>query len=350
MSGKFHLIKSLLSKQLCRLAICSLIFTSWNVFASPNSDNNTKSSLSNTKSGLVLLRYPTAQPFKVTSEFNPTRVNPVTRKVTPHEGIDFSMPIGSAVVSTGAGEVVIAKFSRSAGNYIVIKHGDNYKTQYMHLSKLLVKQGQKIKRGQKIALSGNTGRSTGPHLHYELLVNNKAVNPLSTNVKMADNFSGQLMLASNDSDSSPRAGKNKNIGNSKSASPFKKANGALTKPNYSLTKYTQESSDYANLDATSKLKGKAVNTKGNLRTASTNTKRTLTSNSGKYKYTVNKPANKKTTDLATASNSKKTPVKGNKPKSSNTFQSLSAEVGDFQSADVTSQSLGNGISYSQRIK
>lgn len=116
----------------------------------------------------------------MTSHFNPERVNPVTRKRMPHKGIDFSMPIGSTVISTGAGEVVIAKFSRSAGNYIVIRHANGYSTQYMHLSKLMVTEGQKVKQGQKIGLSGNTGRSTAAHLHYELWSNDRPIDPLSS--------------------------------------------------------------------------------------------------------------------------------------------------------------------------
>ncbi|QBH95377.1 hypothetical protein EKN56_02530 [Limnobaculum zhutongyuii] len=145
-------------------------------------------SLATGPSSSAMFRYPTAEPFKVTSQFDPYRLNPVTRKRAPHEGIDFSMPIGSTVVSTGEGEVVIAKYSPSAGNYIVIRHKNSYETYYMHLSKLMVQPGQKVSRGQKIALSGNTGRSTGAHLHYELRVNDRAVDPLSSDLVLVNNF------------------------------------------------------------------------------------------------------------------------------------------------------------------
>ncbi|MBK5073533.1 peptidoglycan DD-metalloendopeptidase family protein [Budviciaceae bacterium CWB-B4] len=145
-------------------------------------------SLATGPSSSTMFRYPTAEPFKVTSQFDPSRLNPVTRKRAPHEGIDFSMPIGSTVVSTGEGEVVIAKYSPSAGNYIVIRHKNSYETYYMHLSKLMVQPGQKVSRGQKIALSGNTGRSTGAHLHYELRVNDRAVDPLSSDLILVNNF------------------------------------------------------------------------------------------------------------------------------------------------------------------
>lgn len=186
MSFVLNPIKTVLKGPLCRILCCSLLLIAGSSYASQQSapvKNKTK--LSEETS---LLRYPTAKPFVVTSKFDAGRVNPVTRKRAPHEGIDFSMPIGSTVVSTGAGEVVIAKYSRSAGYYILIRHGNNYSSQYMHLSKLLVKPGQKVKQGQKIALSGNTGRSTGAHLHYELHHNNKPIDPLSLELQLVNNF------------------------------------------------------------------------------------------------------------------------------------------------------------------
>ncbi len=78
---------------------------------------------------------------------------------------------------------MVAKRSGAAGYYIAIRHGRTYTTRYMHLRKLLVKPGQKVKRGDRIALSGNTGRSTGPHLHYEVWINQQAVNPLTANCR-----------------------------------------------------------------------------------------------------------------------------------------------------------------------
>ncbi len=92
--------------------------------------------------------------------FNPRRLNPVTGRVAPHKGVDFAMPQGTPVLSVGDGEVVVAKRSGAAGYYVAVRHGRTYTTRYMHLRKLLVKPGQKVKRGDRIALSGNTGRST----------------------------------------------------------------------------------------------------------------------------------------------------------------------------------------------
>ena len=92
----------------------------------------------------------------------------------PHNGYDIGMPIGYPIVSVAAGKVVgTVTGSKSAGNYIVIKHngplvGDNNFTAYMHLSQILVKKGQSVKPGELIGKSGNTGRSTGPHLHFQI--------------------------------------------------------------------------------------------------------------------------------------------------------------------------------------
>ncbi|WP_159567582.1 murein DD-endopeptidase MepM [Budvicia diplopodorum] len=144
-------------------------------------------------SGLAkgFLRYPTPKQYKVSSPFNPRRLHPITGRVAPHKGVDFSMPIGSPVLAVGDGEVVVAKFSGAAGNYVAIRHGRQYSTRYMHLNKILVKQGQKIKRGDRIALSGNTGRSTGPHLHFELWVNDQAVNPLTATLPRSEGLIGK---------------------------------------------------------------------------------------------------------------------------------------------------------------
>ncbi|WP_373876062.1 murein DD-endopeptidase MepM [Pragia fontium] len=144
-------------------------------------------------SGLAkgFLRYPTPKQYKISSPFNPRRLHPITGRVAPHKGVDFAMPIGSPVLAVGDGEVVVAKFSGAAGNYVAIRHGRQYSTRYMHLNKLLVKPGQKVKRGDRIALSGNTGRSTGPHLHYELWVNELAVNPLTATLPRSEGLMGK---------------------------------------------------------------------------------------------------------------------------------------------------------------
>lgn len=95
-----------------------------------------------------------------------------------HKGIDWACPIGTAIMASCGGTVVQAGWMGGYGNCITIRHPDGRQTRYGHLSKILVKSGQSVKQGEKIALSGNTGRSTGPHVHFEIIINGSQVNPL----------------------------------------------------------------------------------------------------------------------------------------------------------------------------
>lgn len=123
-------------------------------------------------------RFPFNSRARVTSPFNPSRKHPVTGRTRPHYGTDFGMPVGTQILAPADGVVSVASFTRSTGYYIVLKHRGGYSTVYMHLSKLGVKVGQNVKMGSVIARSGNTGLSTGPHLHYELRINGRAVNAM----------------------------------------------------------------------------------------------------------------------------------------------------------------------------
>jgi murein DD-endopeptidase MepM/ murein hydrolase activator NlpD len=133
----------------------------------------------------AFIRYPVAQ-HRVTSGFNPNRKHPVTGRVSPHNGTDFGVSTGTPVMSAGDGKVIMVRNHPYAGKYVVIEHDSVYKTRYLHLSRISVKNGQLVKRGQRIGLSGATGRVTGPHLHYELLVRNRPVNPMTANIPMAE--------------------------------------------------------------------------------------------------------------------------------------------------------------------
>lgn len=106
------------------------------------------------------------------------RVSPFTGMDTLHGGIDISAPMHTPVLSVAAGTVVTAGPEKSLGNAIVVSHGYGYKTTYGHLSKVKVRAGQLIKRGEIIGEVGNTGLSTGPHLHYEVESNGSLVDPL----------------------------------------------------------------------------------------------------------------------------------------------------------------------------
>lgn len=123
-------------------------------------------------------RFPIDGKVIISSHFNPSRRHPVTGVIRPHNGTDFAVRVGTPIVSPADGVVELAKYSRTAGYYIIIRHRGSYSTVYMHCSKLLVKQGDSVKIGQMIARSGNTGISTGPHLHYELRRNGRPVNAM----------------------------------------------------------------------------------------------------------------------------------------------------------------------------
>ncbi|EGU47918.1 hypothetical protein VII00023_06267 [Vibrio ichthyoenteri ATCC 700023] len=134
-------------------------------------------------------RYPIDKQYRrITSAFNPKRKHPVTGRITPHNGTDFATPIGAPIYSIGDGKVIDIRNHPYAGKYLVIEHNSVYKTRYLHLDKFLVKKGQQVKRGQKIALSGATGRLTGPHLHFEVLVRNRAVDPMKANLPLASSL------------------------------------------------------------------------------------------------------------------------------------------------------------------
>lgn len=112
------------------------------------------------------------------SSYYGRRVSPFGRGIVFHEGIDISLRPGTPIRATAGGVVVYAGWQQGYGRLVVIDHGFGYKTKYAHNSTIKVKVGQRVKRGTVVALSGNSGDSTGPHCHYEILVGNKTVDPL----------------------------------------------------------------------------------------------------------------------------------------------------------------------------
>ncbi|ANO35580.1 peptidase M23 (plasmid) [Vibrio breoganii] len=133
----------------------------------------------------AFMRRPLEVKSRISSRFNPRRRHPVTRRISPHNGVDFAIPTGTPVLAAADGKVIMVRNHPYAGKYLVIEHGSIYKTRYLHMSRIQVKRGQMVKRGQRIGLSGATGRVTGPHLHYELLIRNRAVDPMTANIPMA---------------------------------------------------------------------------------------------------------------------------------------------------------------------
>jgi murein DD-endopeptidase MepM/ murein hydrolase activator NlpD len=114
---------------------------------------------------------------RVSSSFNPNRLHPIYKTKRPHRGTDYAAPRGTPVYAAGDGRVVEAGYTRSNGNYVFIQHGEGFKTHYLHLNKKRVKRGDRVKQGQVIGTVGSTGAATGPHLHYEFLVNGVHRNP-----------------------------------------------------------------------------------------------------------------------------------------------------------------------------
>lgn len=115
---------------------------------------------------------------RISSPFDLKRVHPISRRVRPHEGVDFAAPIGREVWSAGDGVVVFAGNQTGYGKIVIIQHERGYETRYAHLHRYVVREGERVKRRQKIGLVGNTGFSTGPHLHYEVRIFGTPHDPL----------------------------------------------------------------------------------------------------------------------------------------------------------------------------
>jgi murein DD-endopeptidase MepM/ murein hydrolase activator NlpD len=114
----------------------------------------------------------------LSSAFSNMRNHPILHEARPHEGLDVSAPMGTPIEATANGVVTAAGWEPGYGNTLVIDHGFGIVTRFAHASRLLVRVGDKVHRGDRIALVGNTGLSTGPHLHYEVHVNGRPVDPL----------------------------------------------------------------------------------------------------------------------------------------------------------------------------
>jgi murein DD-endopeptidase MepM/ murein hydrolase activator NlpD len=115
----------------------------------------------------------------LSSAFSRSRFHPILHYARPHEGIDVSAPMGAPIVAPAAGTVKLVGQQTGYGNVLEIDHGYGIVTKYAHCSRIVVREGQHVKRGQVIANVGSTGLATGPHLHYEIHVNGKVVNPLT---------------------------------------------------------------------------------------------------------------------------------------------------------------------------
>jgi type II secretory pathway pseudopilin PulG len=114
---------------------------------------------------------------KISSPFG-VRKDPFTRRTRFHSGIDISGQTGDPVYATADGTVTFTGWDKARGNHIILSHGNGIQTKYEHLSKITAETGSRVRKGDVIGLMGSTGRSTGPHLHYEVVVKNEQVDPL----------------------------------------------------------------------------------------------------------------------------------------------------------------------------
>ncbi len=149
-----------------------------NIQAQIRSLSSSSSSSSGAKYSGGVMQWP-APGYQTITSYYGNRLHPVLKVYKLHTGIDIGAPSGASVVAAADGTVIISGYSSAYGNYIVIDHGSGITTLYGHHSSNLVSKGAVVKRGQTIAKVGSTGWSTGPHLHFEVMINGATTNPLN---------------------------------------------------------------------------------------------------------------------------------------------------------------------------
>jgi murein DD-endopeptidase MepM/ murein hydrolase activator NlpD len=123
---------------------------------------------------------------RISSRFTNRRFHPVQKRWKAHKGTDYAAPRGTPIVATASGVVIKSSYTRGNGNYVKIRHNDTYTTQYLHMTKRKVKQGQRVKQGQVIGTVGSTGLASGPHVCYRFWVNGRQVDPYKQNLPSAE--------------------------------------------------------------------------------------------------------------------------------------------------------------------
>ena len=133
---------------------------------------------------------------RLTSRFG-VRRHPILGYTKMHKGVDFGAPTGTPVMAAGNGVIEKAEWFGGYGRYVRVKHGEPYSTAYAHLSRFArgIRAGSRVRQGQVIAYVGTTGRSTGPHLHYEVMVAKKQINPMGVKLPTGRNLTGKDLAA-----------------------------------------------------------------------------------------------------------------------------------------------------------
>ena len=124
---------------------------------------------------------------RISSRYNLKRRIAYYGRVKPHKGTDYAAAVGTPIMATANGRVTKASYTRGNGNYVKIKHNNTYSTQYLHMKRRKVKVGQYVKQGDIIGFVGTSGRSTGPHLHYEVKHKNRTINPIKLRLESTVN-------------------------------------------------------------------------------------------------------------------------------------------------------------------
>jgi murein DD-endopeptidase MepM/ murein hydrolase activator NlpD len=131
----------------------------------------------------------------ISSGFNPRRMHPILKRIRPHNGIDYYAPRGTPVYSVGGGTVTRSAYSKTNGHHVFVEHANSIETKYLHFTKRTVKKGQQVKQGQTIGFVGSTGLATGPHLHYEFVVNGVHRNPRTVPLPKVEPLKGTLLAS-----------------------------------------------------------------------------------------------------------------------------------------------------------
>jgi murein DD-endopeptidase MepM/ murein hydrolase activator NlpD len=131
----------------------------------------------------------------ISSGFNPRRMHPVLKRIRAHNGIDYYAPRGTPVYSAGDGTVTRSAYSKANGHHVFVKHANSIETKYLHFTKRAVKKGQKVKQGQTIGYVGSTGLASGPHLHYEFVVNGVHRNPRTVPLPKVEPLRGEVLVS-----------------------------------------------------------------------------------------------------------------------------------------------------------